>query len=116
MLSKNDLIKRRKQLDLPALRGEPMPDGLSMPEQMYFLSIRRLYKDWKAEIITEQEARAEKRKIEDGYLDTVYTYQMWKHYTEIHDIFVKEFHRNGTNCEKCADCRLYMAICGLIKE
>ena len=37
-------------------------------------------------------------------------------YTEIHDIFVKEFHRNGTNCEKCADCRLYMAICGLIKE
>lgn len=115
MLSKSIIIKKINNLDKPALRGEPLPDDLSLPEQMYYLSVRRLYKDWKAEIITEEEARAEKKKITDGYVDTMYQYQMWKHYAEIHDIFDKEFYRQGTLCEKCGECRLYKILVGLIK-
>lgn len=110
MVSKSKAIEKRKNLDKAALNGEPIPDGLNLAEQMYYVSARRLYTDWKDKKITEDEARADKRRLEDGYLDAVYAYGGWRHYVEIRDIFCMEFHKEGTGCDKCGECRLFRVL------
>lgn len=46
-----------------AMRGEPMPGDLSLPEQMAYIPLRSLYYDYYGKRIPRDAASAEKRKI-----------------------------------------------------
>lgn len=113
MISKKSAVERRKKLDKSALNGEPIPEGLTMPEQLYYLTVRRLYADWKEHRLTDEQARTDKRTAEAAYLEAVFLYAKWLHYVAIRDAFCHEFHRDGTACRKPAECRLYRVIAGV---
>lgn len=46
-----------------AMRGEPLPDGLTQSESLYFLSLRNLYALYKSGQISKDNASAEKRML-----------------------------------------------------
>lgn len=50
-----------------AIRGDEMPDGLSYPDQILFLSLRMLYAQKRAGMINREIAVIEKKKLLDEY-------------------------------------------------
>lgn len=103
------------RLDEPAFRGEPMPDGLTQPEQLYYLTMRLMYRQYKLGYIGREQAAQEKQQAREQ-LDTAYfNYRLHLHHTQLHRAFETEFHKDSTPCSKCAECRLYMVITGLME-
>lgn len=60
-----------------AMRGDEMPDGLSMPDQMLFLALRSLYWQVRKGIIDRDRAVLEKRKLLDDYRVQKFKYSVW---------------------------------------
>ena len=60
-----------------AMRGESMPDGLSLPEQMHFQALRLLYKNLFSGAISRDTAVTEKRKM-DHPLDAEINRRKWE--------------------------------------
>lgn len=54
-------------LERGAMKSEPMPDNLTMPEQWLYLSLRILYREYRSGAIEKKQARQEKRKLIDEY-------------------------------------------------
>lgn len=54
-------------LERSAMKSEPMPDNLTMPEQWLYLSLRILYREYRSGAIEKKQARQEKRKLIDEY-------------------------------------------------
>lgn len=55
------------ELERTAARGEAMPDGLKQPEQLLFVSLRILYREYRSGAIEKEQAGQEKRKLIDEY-------------------------------------------------
>lgn len=72
-----------KQLDKLAKEKAPMPNGLPMHEQCYYIASRGLYEQYEKKVITLEEAKREKQEV-------VRTYQLakeqWQLFVGIHDI------------------------------
>lgn len=91
-----------RELERAALKGLDMPKNLWQFEQLCFLSLRCLYREFKSGVITKNQARAEKQDIIKAYeigelhhrVD-MQTQQMW------HDL--SEYLRmiNFDGCEQC---------------
>ena len=56
-----ELIERQ------AANLQPMPDGLSGPEQLLFLSLRTVYRDYRAGAINTDQAKREKAEVVKAY-------------------------------------------------
>ena len=115
MLTKNEMVKRADELNVIAAKGDPLPDGLTAPEQLYFLSLRQIYRDYRTGALDLETAKAEKIKAVDAYLDNMFMHNLYEHNVKIENIFRTEFHKDKT-CQKCGDCNLYRLICGLDKK
>lgn len=113
MLTKNEMMKRAEDLNVHAAKGEPMPDELRQPEQLYYLSLRQIYRDYRNGILDMEQAKAEKFKAVDAYMDNMFNYQLYEHQAKLERVFHKEFHKEGNACDKAGDCRLYSILCGL---
>lgn len=50
-----------------AMNGSEMPEGLSLPEQMAFISLRGVYQAYYRKTISREAASAEKKKIRYQY-------------------------------------------------
>lgn len=46
-----------------AMGGEELPEGLSLPDQMAYISLRGLYRQYRSGVLDRETAAAEKRKI-----------------------------------------------------
>lgn len=57
------------EIERAALHGAPMPNHLGAPEQAAYISFRGLYHDWRAGIVTKEQAKAEKKQILQAYND-----------------------------------------------
>ena len=115
MLTKNEMVKRADELNVIAAKGDPLPDGLTSPEQLYFLSLRQIYRDYRSGSLELEQAKAEKLKAVDAYMDNMFMYNLYEHHAKLEEIFHKEFQREGI-CKKGGDCNLYRIICGLEKK
>lgn len=51
------------ELERQAANGEPLPDGLTLEDQLLFLSLRNLYKAYRNGFIGKENATAEKGKL-----------------------------------------------------
>lgn len=51
-------------LELAAIRGEPMPDGLSLIDQTFFQGLARVYQRYRSGFITREQGSVEKRQME----------------------------------------------------
>jgi hypothetical protein len=79
-----------------------LPDDLTMPRQMLFLSLRALYQSFRAGTITKDHAHSEKLKILKVYGDAEL---LWKIYQETAQMrnrlsrYLTEIEKGG--CDKC---------------
>lgn len=46
-----------------AIRGGPLPEGLGLPDQLAYLSLRQIYRSYREEAISREEAVREKRLV-----------------------------------------------------
>lgn len=51
-------------LELAAMRGEPMPGGLSLVDQTFFQGLARIYQRYRSGVITREQGSAEKKQME----------------------------------------------------
>jgi len=79
-----------------------LPDELTMPRQMLFLSFRALYQSFRADSITKDQAHQEKLKLLKTYGDAE---RDWKIYQETAQMrnrlsrYLAEIEKGG--CDKC---------------
>ncbi|MBQ1274855.1 MAG: hypothetical protein U0L26_14625 [Cellulosilyticum sp.] len=75
-----------KQLDKLAKEKAPMPNGLPMHEQCYYIASRGLYDQYEKKIITLEEAKKEKQEV-------IKTYELgkdqWQLFLGMHEIAEK---------------------------
>lgn len=50
-----------------AMQGEEMPEGLSLPDQMAYTTLRNVYQSYYSKIISREAAAAEKRQLKYQY-------------------------------------------------
>ena len=66
-----------------AMAGLEMPDGLSYPDQILYLSLRMLYRQYFQKAIDRETATKEKKKLLDEYRCYQYREEMGNHWVEI---------------------------------
>ena len=54
-------------LERSAASGHSLPDGLRPPEQLLFLSLRHIYRDFYADLLTREQAHQEKEQVMQQY-------------------------------------------------
>ena len=57
------MVSGAEQIERMAMRGEPLPDDLSSPDQLLYLSFRSLYREYQHRFISRDQASLEKQKI-----------------------------------------------------
>jgi hypothetical protein len=112
MITKNDINQKADELNIKAAKGLPMPDDLKQPEQLYYLSLRYLYKEYRAGRIEKTQAQKERQQLTEAFIDNMYNYSMYKHQVEVHKVYAKEFQNiKNDGCKVCQ--KLYKTLCGL---
>lgn len=66
-----------------AMAGLEMPDGLSYPDQILYLELRMLYRQYFQKVIDRETAIKEKKKLLDEYRCYQYREEMGNHWVEI---------------------------------
>ena len=66
-----------------AMAGLEMPDGLSYPDQVLYLELRLLYRQYYQKIIDRETAVREKKKMIEQYKDLKFREKMGDHWVEI---------------------------------
>ena len=112
MLAKHEVIAKADKLNCMAAKLLPLPDGLTQPEQLLYKSLCLLYREYRNNQITAEQAKKEKQKLYSAYLDSAYDLDLWHTYGEICKIYQKkqyEIHKSG--CKVCQS--LNNLLCGL---
>ena len=66
-----------------AMAGAEMPDGLSYPDQVLYLELRLLYRQYYQKVIDRETAVKEKKKMIEQYKDLKFREKMGDHWVEI---------------------------------
>ena len=66
-----------------AMTGLEMPNGLSYPDQVLYLELRLLYRQYYQKIIDRETAVREKKKMIEQYKDLKFREKMGDHWVEI---------------------------------
>ena len=66
-----------------AMAGLELPDGLSYPDQILYLSLRMLYRQYYQKIIDRETATKEKKKLLDEYKIYQFREELEKQWVEI---------------------------------
>lgn len=109
------LKAKAEQLSRQAAHAEPMPDGLSQPEQLYFQTMAALYKRHRLGNIDTEQAKKEKGQAMQALDEGMFAYKMHLEHAARLNVFTHEYHKSGTAC-RGRDCKLYNILTGLMKE
>ena len=71
------------QWEKDAMSGAEMPDGLSYPDQILYLGLRMLYRQYYQKIIDRETAVLEKKKMIKQYQGLKFREEMGDHWVEI---------------------------------
>ena len=83
--------------DKDAMAGAEMRDGLSYPDQVLYLELRLLYRQYYQKIIDRETAVKEKKKMIEQYKDLKFREKMGDHWVEIirlTELATSEYRRN----------------------
>lgn len=86
-------------LELIAARGEEVPDGLNLPEQLLLLTLRTLYQNYQNGTVNRERAKREKQRIMVAYGQLSNSYKV----VEQHQAINKRLQKNVGELYKC-DC------------
>lgn len=102
----------QEQLERLAAKNAPLPDGLDVPQQYMFLSLRSLYALYHASGIDKEQAKQEKTRILDQYKDFDLKWRIaQQHMQMLRAVQKYEWSIKESGCEVCKG--LYRALCGL---
>lgn len=83
-----------------AMAGAEMPDGLSYPDQVLYLELRILYRQYYQKVIDRETAVREKKKMIEQYKDLKFREKMGDHWVEIirlTELAASEYRKNPCN-------------------
>lgn len=69
--------------ELPAMHGEPMPPGLTFPDQCMFQALAALYARYRFKTISREQASQEKKQLLREHEAFVYRWKLGDHYVEL---------------------------------
>lgn len=69
--------------ELTAMHGDPMPPGLTFPDQLMFQALSLLYARYRAKTITREQASVEKKQLLREHEAFVYHWKLGDHYVEV---------------------------------
>ena len=91
-----------EELERLAAADSEMPEGLEMPEQLLYLTLRTLYQNFRSGAVNRDRAKREKSRILVAYGDLQSKHKVTKFHNEIHKRLqnnVCELYKCG--CEHC---------------
>lgn len=80
------------------MRGDEMPDGLSLPDQMAYTSVRNIYWAYHNKLISRDAAAAEKRRIRREYEMCRDTWAFWGKLADHRARILRDTEKAGTAC------------------
>lgn len=94
-----------------AMHGDPMPDGLTFPDQIMFQALSLLYTRYRLKSITREQAQVEKRQLLREHETVKFKWSMADQWTETiraTDLARCEYRKNKTlenadNLVRCID-------------
>ncbi len=102
-------------LERAAAKNVPMPDGLEMPEQYLFLSMRGLYLAYRTGGVAKEQAKREKTAIIEIYECFALQYKIMQQHMRMLRTVQKYSDRiKDSGCDVCKG--LYRALCGLPED
>ena len=95
-------------LERLAMKNVPLPDDLTLPEQMLFLSLRQLHASYRNGEITKERARKEKQMIVVRYRDAVFRFSVYDETVHRHNEAAKLYPDIAVS--GCALCKMLAAV------
>jgi hypothetical protein len=93
-----------EQLERLAASDEEMPDGLALPEQLLFLTLRELYKNFRSVAVNRERGKREKSRILVAYRGLASEYAIVEQHLQIRKRLTKnigDIYKCGCqNCKK----------------
>ena len=99
-----------------AMAGMEMPDGLSYPDQILYMGLRMLYRQYYQKVIDRETAKKEKKKLLVEYRRNQFQDEMGKHWVKIireTEIAMSNFRKNP--CIETAG-KICESIDGIMKD
>ena len=91
-----------EELERRALRSESLPDGITQPQQLLFLSLRVLYREYRSKVITRDEAKKEKAMLLAEFEQAQFHYNVFWNTTQMCNrlnAYLTDIEKNG--CKRC---------------
>ena len=103
-MTKSEKITHAEEINKMACDKPEMPDGLCLPEQLLFQSLRSLYYQYSQGFIKREQATAEKKRLIEAYTLWQLHYDAIKQTAESLVILgerLSECYKNKDNCPTC---------------
>lgn len=97
-----------EELERKAMAGYSMPEGLPQPEQLLYLSLRILYREYRAGVISRAEAKKEKSMLLSEYNLSMFRYALFISEAQRRNRI--SAHLTELNTQGCEKCRLAARI------
>lgn len=89
-------------LEYLAAKGEEMPDGLAIPEQLFFLTLRELYNNFRSGATNREQAKREKQRIYVAYEHLKNDYKATEQHLKIRERLSRNIHElYKCGCDSC---------------
>jgi hypothetical protein len=89
-------------LEYLAAKGEEMPDGLAIPEQLFFLTLRELYNNFRSGATNREQAKREKQRIYVAYEHLKNDYKATEQHLKIRERLSRNIHElYKCGCDRC---------------
>lgn len=102
-----------REIEISALHGDELPDGLNAPEQCLFLALRQLYRDYRAKAIDKNQAQREKQRILESFKGFEQTRNMYEVVSQRYrqtEFLMSKVEKNKTDCPTCGTARKIIRI------
>lgn len=90
---------REMPYEKQAMNGDPLPQGLEYPDQILYLGLRLLYKQYRIGLVSREQATEEKRQLLQEYEKMIYRHKMYLYRVELIkavEIYIWRYRKNKT--------------------
>lgn len=90
------------EINILAAKQQPLPDGLLLPEQQLFISLRYLYREYYLKRISKEQAKIEKTKFINSFEKAMFKYRVYEEFNRKADVYAHNSHKiHDAGCEVC---------------
>ena len=90
------------EINVLSAKQQPMPDGLCLPEQQLFISLRYLYREYHLKRITKEQAIQDKSKLINSFDKAIFKYRIYEEFNRKANIYAHNSHKiHDTGCVVC---------------